>query len=248
MQKLSGGGVAFRVIHKKNEGIIAAINDGIKLATGKYMTFVDSDDWVDIDFYERMFSAMGEKEAEVFCSGARYNEYGERTELDITIEKPFYYENSENCAYLMGRTIVRVPSENNECYLCQLSYYWDKIYLTSFLKEKVLGWNKHDTYGAIMDSIFSFCVFSKAERVGGCTETGYHYRKRVPGSQTNRYWSDLLKMSSNNAEALYDMIRNDDNRNNHFLQEQKNTENLRELSTLKILLRLKPLTTLTGFI
>ena len=36
-----------RLIHKKNDGVSAARNDGIDIAQGEFITFVDSDDWVD---------------------------------------------------------------------------------------------------------------------------------------------------------------------------------------------------------
>lgn len=39
----------FKVIHKKNEGLSAARNDGISIARGEWITFVDSDDWIESD-------------------------------------------------------------------------------------------------------------------------------------------------------------------------------------------------------
>ena len=45
----------FRVIHKKNAGLSAAWNDGIRAATGEWISFVDSDDWIKpADFIRRM--------------------------------------------------------------------------------------------------------------------------------------------------------------------------------------------------
>lgn len=43
-----------RAIHKKNEGVSAARNDGLKLARGEYIGFVDADDWILPDMYERL--------------------------------------------------------------------------------------------------------------------------------------------------------------------------------------------------
>lgn len=45
-----------KVIHQKNMGVAVARNAGIDMAEGEYITFVDSDDYIDINMYERMIS------------------------------------------------------------------------------------------------------------------------------------------------------------------------------------------------
>ena len=49
-----------KVIHKNNEGLSAARNDGLDQATAPYIMFVDSDDWVEPEFCELPYTA-GEK-------------------------------------------------------------------------------------------------------------------------------------------------------------------------------------------
>ena len=46
------------LINKKNEGVSKARNDGIKISTGKYITFVDSDDYLECDAIEKIYIAL----------------------------------------------------------------------------------------------------------------------------------------------------------------------------------------------
>ena len=49
-----------KVIHKKNNRVAAARNDGVKIATGKYIALVDSDDWIEPNMLEEMYNKAEE--------------------------------------------------------------------------------------------------------------------------------------------------------------------------------------------
>ena len=54
-----------RLIDKPNGGVSEARNDGLRAATGAYVGFVDPDDWVDLDMYERMLATLTAAQAEI---------------------------------------------------------------------------------------------------------------------------------------------------------------------------------------
>lgn len=58
-----------RVIHKENGGLSSARNAGIDAATGEYLSFVDSDDWIDLRMYERLYALMQQHNAQIAAGG-----------------------------------------------------------------------------------------------------------------------------------------------------------------------------------
>ena len=57
-----------KIIDKENGGISSVRNLGIKLAAGEYISFIDSDDWVSLDFLEKLYNAAVKYNADIACT------------------------------------------------------------------------------------------------------------------------------------------------------------------------------------
>ena len=66
------------VIHKKNQGLVLARKSGLQIATGEYITFVDADDYIDIDTYEKIVNNINYYMPDIIAYDL-IEEYSDRT-------------------------------------------------------------------------------------------------------------------------------------------------------------------------
>ncbi len=77
------------VIHQENSGVSAARNKGIEIARGKYICFVDSDDYIQKNMYEKLVVAINNAKTDVVCCG-----YTENNKVCSLCYKDFIFSNT----------------------------------------------------------------------------------------------------------------------------------------------------------
>lgn len=91
-----------RVIHQKNKGLALARKVGVENAVGKYILFVDSDDWIHKDMLKETYRIMEENESEIVCCQyTRVNEKGKQTIDTQMKEQQITCQSSLESAYQM---------------------------------------------------------------------------------------------------------------------------------------------------
>lgn len=112
-----------RVIHEENGGPARARNTGIACAKGNYIGFVDGDDWIDPDMYEKLFSALKDKQADLAV--CRYRQVSRTRTLDESVDRAVFFEGQEAlAAYVEERKEFEIQNAA-----------WNKLYRKELLSD-----------------------------------------------------------------------------------------------------------------
>lgn len=177
----------FQVITQFNAGPGAARNTGMAKATGEYLIFLDSDDWFEPDFLERMVAKAESTEADVtICRAA---EFDSETGRELPSEWMLKSE------YLPGATFS--PEDIAE-HIFQFTYGWpwDKLYRAGFVKRAGF------CYPALPNSedlVFVFQGLALAEKIAVVETVLVHHRVNRASSVSNSRHRD--------PEAAYKAVR-----------------------------------------
>jgi len=168
-----------KVVNQKNQGQGVARNNGIQLAQGEYISFVDPDDWVETQLYEALSEFLEEHKAEVLLFD--FSEYFEQSETLKEyntlkrFKKRFNYDLSKKNYYswkdCKDRCLTRMPT------LC-----WNKVYSKKFLIDNDIKFAENK-FGE--DGIFSHKVLFSASQIFYIHKYLYYYRHRA-SSETNK--------------------------------------------------------------
>lgn len=91
-----------KVIHKKNGGLGFARNSGLEIATGEFVAFLDSDDFVDIAMYETLYKYAKKNQLDTcYCRTQKYYSSGETKQIMELSENKIFEGRSEIDVFLM---------------------------------------------------------------------------------------------------------------------------------------------------
>lgn len=94
---------------KENEGLAAARQDGIERANGEYIGFVDSDDWLELNMYERMYTEANKENADiVFCNCFFNDNEPDRTHLESGV-----YDRKEIEEKILPRSLSGISNKGS---------------------------------------------------------------------------------------------------------------------------------------
>lgn len=169
-----------KVLHKKNGGLSSARNAGLAVAQGKYVGFVDSDDDIDINMYEKMYRVIANENVDFVMSDyMRVPDNGKKFLKTLDIQQGRYNKNDiREKIYpelIMGEDLQYGP----------LLSVWHCLYNIEFLKKNHLVFDEQVRWSE--DNIFSAFVGYYADSFYYLKGEGlYHYYSN-PGTITTGY-------------------------------------------------------------
>ena len=142
--------------HEANKGLSAARNSGIKEARGKYIAFVDSDDRVDLNFFEKLYESITKTNSDISAATIlRVHKNIKKIRVKFDEERTYYS--------LKDRLEI--------CNIPKCCYVWNKLYKKEIIKEILF---KEGAY--FEDIIWTLEVMEKAGSLTTVPGTNYYYR------------------------------------------------------------------------
>ena len=174
-----------RVIHQENSGPSAARNTGLAHATGEYVMFVDSDDWISPDNCEKAVTVALEQNVDVVIWSYR------REFPDRSLDRHIFAEEQAFTGEAYRRLFLKVLGDTvTPETLDSLSSACNKLYKLEgiaesvrFMDIKIIGTE---------DLLYNVQVFLRAQNAYYLREAFYHYRKDNQHSLTKTYKKELL--------------------------------------------------------
>lgn len=171
-----------RIIDNQHQGVAKTRNTGIEQSTGEYIGFVDSDDYIDIDFFEKLYNSATKSISDIAIAS-------------ILKHKKFF--NIYNAKYTKEETAITIQDKIK---LCEdkkhfFFYAWNKIYHSGFIKENNIKFSEGQIYEDVMFAIKALYYSNKIISVYG---TKYHYIEHE---------NSLTKYKDKTGEKEQDLVK-----------------------------------------
>ena len=108
LQKYAQKDERIKIFDKENEGQGVGRNIGIKNATGEFIAFVDPDDWVELDMYEKMYAQAKKLDSQVvFCDYKKVQEWDGKATTPHIFRKAVSLTKSKPIKVPVGQNIKK---------------------------------------------------------------------------------------------------------------------------------------------
>lgn len=189
------------VVHKENEGVSVARNKGLEIAKGKYIAFVDADDYLDSKIYSTAYNEMENNNLDLIIWNYNFDRDG-RIVTNENFPETCIVEGEDAIknvsATVLCPVVCDLPTLNNK--IVGMGFPWNKLYRLDIIK----NYNIRFTKGIILyeDVLFIYEYLKNAKKVELLNQAIYNYRINQDGA-TLKYKPEIMKSNNIFLEKIY---------------------------------------------
>lgn len=173
-----------KVIHKKNEGLGFARNSGLKIATGEYVYFVDSDDYLDIHAAEKLYNTSVENNLDICFAGVISEDEKGNQKKDVPKYAGSIFKQPQIVDIVLAGMLGAEPVAKIDTNLRMSA--WQGIYRLSWLNDNNLRFPSERQFIS-EDIIFHLDALPKARSLGYIGDCLFYHIVDNPNSLTHKY-------------------------------------------------------------
>lgn len=145
-----------KIINQSNQGLSAVRHNGLKLATAEFIAFIDSDDWIDLDYFEKLYNSATKNNCDIAAA---------------TIVRKRPNSQKYRVHYTEEKICNTLEEKINACRIPICCYVWNKLYRSELVKNNFF---KEGVY--FEDVLWTPEVLKQSNKLVTVPDVNYYYR------------------------------------------------------------------------
>jgi len=197
--------------NERNRGVSYTRNQGLKAASGEYIMFVDSDDWVDENYFSEFIQVFeGKKNSLMVCGYVNHDEKVNGV-TDI-----FGWNDFEGVKKCEIKSVIKSLHEKS-----LLQQLWNKIFMTSLIKEKNIQFDESINIGEDTRFVLDYIYKCEIETIYLLNKPLYHYIRGQAGSLMYKVGYESVEEPLKNLRKLYQILEYESDEIDNLIQKER---------------------------